>query len=84
MRLIGLALAAAFALCLAGMVACGTRLSPQSAADEQSGQVVSAAGYKAHVDGGPDQLRFMSLYCKSREVLIQAGQPTLDAGVPCR
>jgi hypothetical protein len=61
----------------------GTSLNAQSIANEQAGQVVAAAGYKAHPDGGPDQLRFQVLFCKGREVLISAGQPYSDAGVPC-
>lgn len=68
---------------LAVVAACSTHLSAVSARDEQAGQTISAAGYHAHADGGPDQLRFMVLFCKGREVLSQAGEPYADAGVPC-
>ena len=66
-----------------GIFACGTHLNAQSAQDEQAGQVISAAGFHAH-DGGPDQLRYETLFCKSREVLLQAGQPYTDSGIPCK
>jgi len=61
----------------------GTSLNAQSIASEQAGQVVAAAGYHAHADGGPDQIRYQVLFCKGREVLAAAGQPYSDAGVPC-
>ena len=67
------------------LVACSTRLSAVSLRDEQAGLVLSAAGYKAHpADTDPDNLRYSSLYCKSREVLMQAGTAVADGGIPCR
>lgn len=64
------------------LAACGTRLSAVSARDEQAGMTIAAAGYHAHVDGGPDQLRYSSLWCKGREVLVQGGVAVSDAGMP--
>lgn len=63
---------------------CGTRLSDTAARDERAGQTIAAAGYAAHADGGPDKLRFQALYCKGREVLIEAKESYTDGGVPCR
>lgn len=65
------------------VIACGTHLASTSLRDEQSGATISAAGYHAHADGGPDQLRYLFLYCKSREVILQGGDTVTDAGVPC-
>ena len=67
------------------LVACATHLSSTSLRDEKSGQTLSAAGVRAHPsDTDPDNLRYTALWCKGREVLIQAGESVADAGVSCR
>ena len=67
------------------LIGCGTHLSAAGLRDEQAGLVISLAGYKAHPsESDPDNLRFSSLYCKSREVVMESGNAVADAGVPCK
>ena len=67
------------------LAACGTHLSAVSLRDEQAGLTISAAGYHAHPsDTDPDNVRYSSLWCKGREVILQGGGDVADAGIPCR